>query len=77
MTIEVRVFKGDDLLHSALCESESDAETEVERWADYDDVTCEVAELALRPWDEDLADRAPAEPADDEYAGESSRHWPC
>ncbi|MGB8857838.1 MAG: hypothetical protein WCC60_01215 [Ilumatobacteraceae bacterium] len=53
-TIEVRVYRHGELVHSELCESEELAALLVERWGDVDDVRCEVIDVTATPQPGDI-----------------------
>ena len=52
-TVEVRVFRHGELIHTALCESEEQASLVVDEWAELEGVECEVEDLSVhhRPGD--------------------------
>lgn len=45
-TVEVRVWRGDDLIHRELCESAEIASAVVASWSDVEGVRCEIADLS-------------------------------
>jgi len=47
-TVEVRVYRNGELLHSEVCESEEQAASIVDRWAEYPETTFEVDDLSIR-----------------------------
>jgi hypothetical protein len=75
-TIEVRVYRGDEVLLRRLCESEAAAKAEVDRWAEVEGVTCEVDDLSFRHSPDDILEPGPTELPDDEYPIDATRHWP-
>ena len=66
-TIEVRVYRGDEIVHRQLCESEEAATAEVTRWAEVDGVTCEVDDLSFRHTAGDILEPGPADLPQDDY----------
>lgn len=66
-TIEVRVFRHDELIETQLCESDEEASELVERWSEVDDVTCLVDDLSFHHKPGDVLEPEPSEPAIEEY----------
>ena len=62
-SIEVRVFRGRDLIERQLCESEAEATEVVERWAEVEGVD----DLSFHHTPDDVLAPEPAAPADDTY----------
>ncbi|TVT38129.1 hypothetical protein FNH05_24595 [Amycolatopsis rhizosphaerae] len=69
-TIEVRVFRDDELVQRELCESEEQAAEVVEAWAEVDGVTTEVDDLSFHHRPGDLLEPEPAEEPDEDYPAE-------
>jgi hypothetical protein len=46
LTVEVRVFRHGELIHTELCESEDQASVVVDEWAEVDGARCEVEDLS-------------------------------
>jgi len=59
-TIEVRIYRHDQLLIRELCESEEEATAVVEQWSDVDNVHVFVDDLSAHHGPEDIL--APDEP---------------
>ena len=53
-TIEVRIFRDDQLLVRELCESEEDASAVVEKWSDVENVYVLVDDLSASHGPEDI-----------------------
>jgi hypothetical protein len=53
-TIEVRIFRNDQLLVRTLCESEQEAATVVEQWSDVENVYVLVDDLSVHHSPEDI-----------------------
>ncbi len=66
-TIEIRVFRHGELVHTELCESEEEATLVVEEWADFDGVQCEVDDLTVKHRPGDIFEPMPAVPAEEDY----------
>lgn len=67
-TVEVRVFRGNELVHTELCESDEEATRVVEEWSELDDVRCEVDDLTIKHQPGDILEPEPIDPDDeDEY----------
>lgn len=47
-TVEVRVYRDDDLIHRELCESAEIAAAIVASWSDVEGVRCEINDLSSR-----------------------------
>ncbi|HET6916891.1 MAG TPA: hypothetical protein VFH56_12445 [Acidimicrobiales bacterium] len=72
-TVEVRVWRHGELVHTELCESEEQAALILEEWQELDGVRCEVDDLSVRHHPGDVLEPGAAEPwVDDhqEQAGE-------
>jgi hypothetical protein len=65
-TIEVRVYRGAELVHTELVESEEAAALVVERWSEHDGVRCEVDELTAKERPEDDFEPDPLVHPDDD-----------
>jgi hypothetical protein len=65
--IEVRVFRGRELIERQLCESEAEATEVVEKWAEVEDVTCLVDDLSFHHTPDDVLAPEPAAPTDETY----------
>lgn len=65
-TIEVRIYRNDQLMVRELCESEEEAAAVVEQWSDLENMHVSVDDLSARHGPEDIL--APDEPSmsDDE-----------
>lgn len=73
-TIEVRVYRGDDLVVRELCESEEEAALVVEQWSDVEDVDVLVDDLSAHHGPEDILAADDLAVSDDEgYPVESAR----
>jgi len=66
-TIEVRVYRGADLLNRELCESEEQAAQVVREWEEVDGVECEVDDLSFRHRPGDVLEPEPTELTNEEY----------
>jgi hypothetical protein len=66
-TIEVRVFRHGELVRRELCESEEQASTVIDAWAELDGVTCEVDDLSVRHQQGQILEPEPAELRDADY----------
>lgn len=66
-SIEVRVFRGDELIERRLCESDEEAAEVVEQWAEVEDVTCLVDDLSFHHTQNDVLEPEPPQPANEEY----------
>lgn len=64
-SIEVRVFRGGDLIERQLCESEEEAAEVVDTWSEVEDVTCLVDDLSFHHTPDDVLSPEPAAPADE------------
>jgi hypothetical protein len=69
-TIEVRVYRHDELIQRELCESEEQAAAVLEGWSELDDVRCEVDDLSFHHRPGDVLEPAPPEPVDEDYPHE-------
>ena len=69
-SIEVRVFRHDELIETQLCESDEAAAEVVEKWSEVDDVTCLVDDLSYHHKPGDVLEPEPAEPTDEDYPHE-------
>ena len=66
-TIEVRVWRHGQLVHTELCESEEQASLIMEQWQEIDGVRCEVDDLSIHHRPEDILDPEPSEPVAEDY----------
>jgi hypothetical protein len=66
-TIEVRIYRHGELVHTALVESDEQAALVVEEWAEQDGVTCEVDDLSVRHRPGDIHAPEPADLRDEPY----------
>lgn len=66
-TIEVRVFRGGELVHTELCESDEEAVLVVEEWSERDGVRCEVDDLTIKHKPGDVLEPEPAVTDEEEY----------
>ena len=66
-TIEVRVWRQGELVHTELCESEEQASLVVEEWQELEGVSCEVDDLSIRHRPEEILGPEPAEQAAEAY----------
>lgn len=69
-TIEVRVYRDDELITRELCESEEQAAQVVQDWETVDErLECEVDDLSFRHRPGDLLEPEPTQPSepDEEY----------
>lgn len=66
-TVEVRVFRHGELVHTEVCESEEQAALVVERWTELDGVQCEVDDLTVRHRPGDIFEPEPAIVDDEDY----------
>ena len=66
-TVEVRVFHHEVLVHTELCESETDAALLVEQWLEFDDVRCEVDDLTIKDRPAGEPESEPVVPAEEHY----------
>lgn len=66
-TIEVRIFRHDELVHRELCESDADAEQVVARWSELEDVTYQVDDLTFHHKPGDVLEPTLDEPPEDDY----------
>jgi hypothetical protein len=73
-TVEVRVFRHGELVHTELCESDEQAALVVEEWAEHDGVTCEVDDLSIRHRPGDILAPEPADLRDEPYPAARSEH---
>jgi hypothetical protein len=64
-TIEVRVFRNGELVHTELCESEEQASLVVDEWSELDGVQCEVDDLTIRHRPGDILEPGEAITTDD------------
>lgn len=53
-TIEVRIYRNDQLMVRELCESEEEAAAVVEQWSDIENVYVLVNDLSARPGPGDI-----------------------
>jgi len=60
-TVEVRVWRGDELVHRQLCETAEDAAAIVDYWSEIDGVRCEVDDLAVRHRSDQILEPGPDE----------------
>jgi hypothetical protein len=67
LTIEVRVFRHGELIHSELCESEDQASVIVDEWAEMEGAHCEVDNLSVHHHPGQIVEPEPDEPFDDDY----------
>lgn len=66
-TIEVRVWRHGELVHTELCESEEQASLILEEWEELDGVRCEVDDLSVRHRPGDILEPEAPEPAAEDY----------
>lgn len=66
-SIEVRVFRDGDLIERQLCESDEEAADVVEKWSEFEDVTCLVDDLSFHHTPNDVLEPEPSVPEDEEY----------
>jgi hypothetical protein len=66
-TIEVRIYRDDELIDHTLCESDEEATALVARWGEIDDVTCEVDDSSYRHRPDDILTPEPVAPLDEDY----------
>ncbi|PXY36520.1 hypothetical protein [Prauserella flavalba] len=66
-TIEVRVYRGDELIERNLAESDEEAAALADFWAEVDGVTCDIDDLAVHHRPGDILEPGAAEPADVDY----------
>jgi hypothetical protein len=66
-TVEVRVFRHGELVHTELCESEEQAALVVEQWSELDGVQCEVDDLTVKHRPGDIFEPEPAVAGDEDY----------
>ncbi len=67
-TIEVRVFRHGELVHTELCESEEQASLVIDEWAELDGVECEVDDLSVHHDPGQIMEPEPAELRDEDYS---------
>jgi hypothetical protein len=73
-TVEVRVFRHGELVHTELCESDEQAALVIEEWAEHDGVTCEVDDLSIRHRPGDILAPEPADLREEAYPAARSEH---
>ncbi len=66
-TVEVRVFRHGEFVHTELCESEEQAALVVEQWSELDGVQCEVDDLTVKHRPGDIFEPEPAITVDEDY----------
>jgi hypothetical protein len=66
-TVEVRVFRHGELVHTELCESDEQAALVVEEWAELDGVDCEVDDLSIHHRPDDILGPEPADLLEEAY----------
>lgn len=66
-SIEVRIFRDDELIESQLCESDEEAAEVVQKWSEVEDVTCLVDDLSFHHTPNDVLEPEPSAPAEEEY----------
>jgi hypothetical protein len=66
-SIEVSVFRHDELVERRLCESEEEAAEVVAQWSELDDVTCLVDDLSFHHAQGDVLEPEPVETPDEDY----------
>ena len=66
-TVEVRVWRHGELVHTELCESEEQASLILEDWQEMDGVRCEVDDLSVRHRPGDILEPGEPEAAADDY----------
>lgn len=59
-TIEVRVYRGGELVQRELCESETEVGQVLAAWAEIEDVTCQVDDLSYHHRPGDVLEPEPA-----------------
>lgn len=74
-TIEVRVYRDDQLIDRILCESDEAASNEIERWSELPGISCVVDDLSFRHRPGDVLEPVPAESVDDDYPTDAEHHW--
>jgi hypothetical protein len=76
-SVEVLVYRGDELVTTELCDSEDDAAEVVARWSEHAGVRCVVRDLSTRAvattYEPDASDEGPIEETAGEYASEIDR----
>lgn len=65
-TVEVNVFRDNELIHTELCESDEQAALVVEEWSELDGVRCEVDDLTVKHEPGDILAPEPALTDDEE-----------
>lgn len=66
-TIEVRVWRHGELVHTELCESEEQASLVLEEWQEMDGVRCEVDDMSVRHRQGEILEPEPPEPTAEDY----------
>ena len=66
-TVEVRVWRHGELVHTELCESEEQASLILEEWQELDGVRCEVDDLSVSHHPGDILEPGEPEPVIDDY----------
>jgi hypothetical protein len=66
-TVEIRVFRHGELVHTELCESEEQAALVVDEWSELEGVHCEVDDLTVKHRPGDILEPEPAVLAEEDY----------
>jgi hypothetical protein len=66
-TVEVRVFRHGELIHTELCESEEQASLVIEGWSELDGVECEMNDLTDHHRPDEILEPEPAELREEDY----------
>ena len=66
-TVEVRVWRHGELVHTELCESEEQASLALEEWQELDGVRCEMDDLSVRHRPGDVLEPGAPEPWVDDH----------
>jgi hypothetical protein len=76
-TVEVLVYRGDELVLTEWCDSEDDAAEVVARWSERADARCVVRDVSTpavaAAYELDASDEGPIEESAGEYASEIER----
>ena len=66
-TIEVRIYRDEQLLARELCESEDDAAAVVDHWSELGNVSFQVDDLSVQHTPGDILAPEPPEVANEDY----------
>lgn len=66
-TVEVRIYRGGQLVHTELCESDAEAADVADRWGEDASVTVEVDDLTIRHRPGDVLEPDPPVVGDFDY----------